>query len=159
MNYLRFFRTERSTDQVIKPINLEALAKWVTAIPEDVKRDMATIAPMLGRLGYDPASYPPNYGDPDKFVAENTDEIRHNEDFWRKRGQEIATMTKPKWNPHGNGNNYKDGDDANKDSIAGQDHIVNESENSKLRLEVNNDNIHDSHIIRGESWPRLKQQT
>ena len=65
-----------------------------------------------------------------------TDEIRNNEDFWRKRGQEIATMTKPKWNyerynPHGNNNNYKEGDDANKDNIAAQDHIVNESDNNK----------------------------
>ena len=64
---------------MIKPINLEALTKWVTAIPDDVKRDMSTIAPMLQRLGYDPTGYPPNYGDPDQFVAENTDEIRNDD--------------------------------------------------------------------------------
>lgn len=44
-------RLERSTDQVIKPINMEALSKWVGAIPKDVVRDMATIAPMLEFLG------------------------------------------------------------------------------------------------------------
>ncbi len=121
-------RTERSTDQVIKPINLEALTKWVTAIPDDVKRDMASIAPMLERLGYDPQAYPPNYGNPDAFVAENTDDIRSNEDFWRKRGLEIATMTKPKWSYNekeggaaGNhGNVYKDAEDGggnNKDTV------------------------------------------
>ena len=140
------FRTERSTDQVIKPINLEALSKWVTAIPDDVKRDMATVAPMLQRLGYDPTTYPPNYGDPDHFVVENTDEIRNNEDFWRKPGQEIATMTKPKWNyerynPHGDNN--KDSDDTNKDSIAAQDHIVKEPDNNKQN--ANNNNSHMLH--------------
>ena len=44
-------RLERSTDQVIKPINIEALSKWVGAIPEDVVRDMAEVAPMLEFLG------------------------------------------------------------------------------------------------------------
>ncbi|KAI4815951.1 hypothetical protein KUCAC02_006074, partial [Chaenocephalus aceratus] len=49
---------ERSTDQVIKPINMEALSKWVGKIPADVVRDMAVIAPMLSRLGYDPHRQP-----------------------------------------------------------------------------------------------------
>lgn len=44
-------RLERSTDQVIKPINMEALSKWVGAIPKDVVKDMALIAPMLEYLG------------------------------------------------------------------------------------------------------------
>ncbi|CAG2105353.1 unnamed protein product, partial [Medioppia subpectinata] len=42
-----------STDQVIKPINIEALSQWVGRIPDDVVRNMATIAPMLSILGYD----------------------------------------------------------------------------------------------------------
>jgi hypothetical protein len=55
------FRVERSTDQVKKAINLEALSKWVEEIPEDVKKDMSKIAPMLQIMGYDPHANPPNY--------------------------------------------------------------------------------------------------
>lgn len=66
------FRVERSTDQVIKPVNVEALSKWVGKIPADVVRDMAVIAPMLTRLGYDPHANPPNYGQPDPKVLDNT---------------------------------------------------------------------------------------
>ncbi|XP_077016827.1 protein-tyrosine sulfotransferase 2 isoform X1 [Tamandua tetradactyla] len=65
-------KIERSTDQVIKPVNLEALSKWIGHIPEDVVRDMAQVAPMLARLGYDPYANPPNYGNPDPIVINNT---------------------------------------------------------------------------------------
>jgi hypothetical protein len=57
INYLSFFtqpkfhRVERSSDQVIKPVNLEALTKWVGNIPEDVVHEMANLAPMLSILG------------------------------------------------------------------------------------------------------------
>uniref|UniRef100_A0A146YY64 Protein-tyrosine sulfotransferase n=1 Tax=Fundulus heteroclitus TaxID=8078 RepID=A0A146YY64_FUNHE len=54
-------RVERSTDQVMKPVNTEALSKWVGNIPPDVINDMAEIAPMLARLGYDPHANPPDY--------------------------------------------------------------------------------------------------
>lgn len=69
------FRVERSSDQVIKPVNMEALTKWVGNIPEDVVRDMADIAPMLSVLGYDPYANPPNYGKPDAVVADNTRQV------------------------------------------------------------------------------------
>lgn len=65
-------RVERSSDQVIKPVNLEALSKWVGHIPEDVVRDMADIAPMLSVLGYDPYANPPDYGKADSWVKINT---------------------------------------------------------------------------------------
>ncbi|XP_017850865.1 protein-tyrosine sulfotransferase isoform X2 [Drosophila busckii] len=54
-------KVERSSDQVIKPVNLEALSKWVGQIPSDVVREMAEIAPMLSVLGYDPYANPPDY--------------------------------------------------------------------------------------------------
>ncbi|KAG7263882.1 hypothetical protein CRUP_034221 [Coryphaenoides rupestris] len=54
-------KVERSTDQVMKPVNTDALDKWVGHIPADVLRDMADIAPMLQRLGYDPRANPPDY--------------------------------------------------------------------------------------------------
>lgn len=71
-------RIERSTDQVIKPVNLEALTRWVGHIPPDVLADMKSIAPMLSRLGYDPNANPPIYGKPDASVINNTDRVcRH----------------------------------------------------------------------------------
>lgn len=45
----------------MKPVNTEALSKWVGNIPPDVLSDMAEIAPMLARLGYDPHANPPDY--------------------------------------------------------------------------------------------------
>lgn len=69
-------RVERSSDQVIKPVNLEALTKWVGQIPDDVVRDMAEIAPMLSVLGYDPYANPPDYGKADSWVKDNTLKVR-----------------------------------------------------------------------------------
>lgn len=74
-SWLFFPRIERSTDQVIKPVNMEALSKWIGHIPGDVLQDMAHIAPMLARLGYDPYANPPNYGHPDPLVVNNTHRV------------------------------------------------------------------------------------
>ncbi|XP_078081064.1 protein-tyrosine sulfotransferase 1-like isoform X1 [Mustelus asterias] len=68
-------KVERSTDQVIKPVNVEALTKWVGKIPHEVVREMPVIAPMLAKLGYDPYANPPNYGKPDPAVIENTKRV------------------------------------------------------------------------------------
>uniref|UniRef100_W5KEZ1 Protein-tyrosine sulfotransferase n=1 Tax=Astyanax mexicanus TaxID=7994 RepID=W5KEZ1_ASTMX len=65
-------KVERSTDQVVNPVNTEALSKWVGKIPDDVVKDMADIAPMLKRLGYDPLANPPDYGKPDSLPLNNT---------------------------------------------------------------------------------------
>ncbi|TRY76009.1 hypothetical protein DNTS_010908 [Danionella cerebrum] len=54
-------KVELSTDQVVKPVNTEALSKWVGKIPTDVVEDMPSLAPMLSRLGYDPLANPPDY--------------------------------------------------------------------------------------------------
>lgn len=83
------FRTERSTDQVIKPVNLEALDSWVPSIPEDVRRDMDSLAPMLAKLGYNPHAYPPVYGQADQWVQQNTQDIKQNEEYWKQRHAEI----------------------------------------------------------------------
>lgn len=82
-------RVEKSTDQVIKPVNVEALSKWVGHIPDDVVNDMHVIAPMLLTLGYDPHANPPNYGQPDPEVADNTLHIRTNAEFWRRKEKDI----------------------------------------------------------------------
>lgn len=89
------FRTEKSSDQIIKPVNLEALNKWVGKIPPDVVRDMAKIAPMLRTLGYDPEANPPNYGKPDSKVADNTLHIQQNVAFWKEREEELLKHNKP----------------------------------------------------------------
>nr|XP_012616603.1 protein-tyrosine sulfotransferase 2-like [Microcebus murinus] len=65
-------KVEPSTEQVIKPVNLQALSRWAGHLPADVVRDMARIAPMLARLGYDPYANPPDYGHPDPEVVDNT---------------------------------------------------------------------------------------
>lgn len=60
---------------MIKPVNMEALTKWLGHIPADVLQDMAHIAPMLSRLGYDPYANPPKYGNPDPLVVNNTHRV------------------------------------------------------------------------------------
>nr|CAD7392314.1 unnamed protein product [Timema cristinae] len=82
-------KVERSSDQVIRPVNLDALSKWVGHIPNDVVRDMADIAPMLSILGYDPDANPPPYGSPDSAVADNTRKIRSNEQLWETKAKDI----------------------------------------------------------------------
>lgn len=82
-------KLERSTDQVVKPVNTETLSKWVGAIPPDVVRDMADIAPMLSVLGYDPNSNPPNYGDPDPFVLSKMKLMEANRDQWREKEEKL----------------------------------------------------------------------
>lgn len=42
---------ELSTNEVVKPIYLEALTKWVGFYPPDVVAEMPKIAPMLAVLG------------------------------------------------------------------------------------------------------------
>lgn len=44
-----------------RPINNESLTKWVNHVPDDLRHDIRSIAPMLDMLGYDPDAYPPDY--------------------------------------------------------------------------------------------------
>lgn len=71
-------RVERSTDQVMKPVNRDALSKWVGQIPADVISEMAEIAPMLARLGYDPQANPPDYTKPQTVLSPfNSSQVSH----------------------------------------------------------------------------------
>jgi protein-tyrosine sulfotransferase len=83
-------KNERSSDQVIKPVNLEALNSWVGKIPFDVVQQMDKVAPMLRRLGYDPNANPPKYGEPDGKIKENTLNIQENKDYWQKQAQKFS---------------------------------------------------------------------
>ncbi|KAG8173134.1 hypothetical protein JTE90_015388, partial [Oedothorax gibbosus] len=85
-------KLERSSDQVIKPINIEALTKRVGQIPEDVVRDMASVAPMLLTLGYDPNANPPDYGKPDALVLNNTKFINKNKEMYAAKEKELQNQ-------------------------------------------------------------------
>ncbi|KAG1696930.1 Protein-tyrosine sulfotransferase [Nymphon striatum] len=87
-------KLEKSSDQVIKPINLDALTTWVGQMPDDVVADMHKIAPMLSVLGYDPHSNPPDYGKPDTFVVKNTNDINKNKQNWERKGNEYRMNAK-----------------------------------------------------------------
>lgn len=76
--------SERSSDQIIKPINLEALTSWANKLPADVVNEMDSIAPMLNRLGYDPFANPPNYGQPDQIIQDNTLLVQQNKEYWKQ---------------------------------------------------------------------------
>ena len=65
-------KVEHSSDQVVEPVNLDNLSKWVGKMPEDVIEDMANITPMLEKIGYDAHGNPPIYGIPDTQKVKNT---------------------------------------------------------------------------------------
>ncbi|KAL1140240.1 hypothetical protein AAG570_000172 [Ranatra chinensis] len=88
-------KVERSSDQVIKPVNAEALTKWVGQIPGDVVREMGRLAPMLSRLGYDPAANPPDYGRPDSLVADNTRRVKQQSSLWEQRALRLLLPDAP----------------------------------------------------------------
>ena len=79
---------------MIKPVNVEALSKWVGQFPDDVISGMGKIAPMLQQLGYDPYANPPDYGKSDTNVADNTRHIKQNLNYWKKREAEILKQEK-----------------------------------------------------------------
>lgn len=110
-NGVALSKVERSSDQVIKPVNLEALSKWVGHIPEDVVRDMADVAPMLSILGYDPYSNPPDYGKPDTYVQENTYKVRSNPQMWEHKVKELLNRDANPPNANNNNNNNNNNED------------------------------------------------
>ena len=79
---------------MVKPVNLEALSKWVGSIPDDVVEDMANVAPMLEKMGYDPHGNPPNYGKPDDEVVKNTNDVKAHNDDWEKQGEIVKKLSK-----------------------------------------------------------------
>jgi protein-tyrosine sulfotransferase len=94
-NEISVSKTEKSTDQIMKPVNLDALTSWVGHIPEDVLIDMDSIAPMLKKLGYDPFAINPVYGLPDSKIMQNTNNIKANKQYWSKKAQ-IYSVHEPK---------------------------------------------------------------
>lgn len=93
-NGISLSKVEPTTDQVVKPVNLEALSKWVGNIPEDVLMDMASIAPMLEKMGYDPYESCPTYGDADKEIIDNTNDIKLHKEEWERQGELVKHTSK-----------------------------------------------------------------
>jgi protein-tyrosine sulfotransferase len=62
-NEVEISKFGESSDQVIKPVNMNALSSWVGNIPKDVLDEIETLAPMMLKLGYDIKSDRPIYGD------------------------------------------------------------------------------------------------
>ncbi|CAF2709805.1 unnamed protein product [Rotaria sp. Silwood2] len=83
-------RTEFSSDQVIKPINVEGLTKWVGNLPSYIKQEINSLAPMLKKLGYDTESDIPWYGLPDELVLNNTNELKSNAVYWNAKAKDYA---------------------------------------------------------------------
>ncbi|KAM8721239.1 hypothetical protein ACLKA7_007156 [Drosophila subpalustris] len=118
-------KVERSSDQVIKPVNLEALSKWVDQIPGDVVHDMANIAPMLSVLGYDPYANPPDYGKPDAWVQDNTSKLKANRMLWESKAKQVLQMD-PNPEEENTNNNNNDHSHINKNN---EDNAIDNNNN------------------------------
>jgi protein-tyrosine sulfotransferase len=55
---------------------------------------MDELAPMLKKLGYDPYANPPNYGDPDKEIAQNTFHVQANKEYWKDIAKKFSVHVK-----------------------------------------------------------------
>ena len=87
---------ERSSDQIVNPVNIKALTEWVGTFPEDLLPIMDQTAPMLKVLGYNPRANPPNYGRPDQEIVNNTNVLDQNSEYWEaKKEQLLKEMEKP----------------------------------------------------------------
>ena len=75
---------------MVKPINLEALTKWIGHIPVDVLKELDTLAPMLKKLSYDTQSATPSYGTADQLVLDNMNRLKENEEFWNAKAKVYA---------------------------------------------------------------------
>ena len=91
-NKISLSQSEKSSDQVIKPVNVESLYSWVGKIPEHVIEELDEIAPMMKTLGYDTSVSIPNYGKVDKLVEENTKKIRENYKYWKKLAKKYSRL-------------------------------------------------------------------
>ena len=87
-------KTEKSSDQVVKPVNLEGLNAWVGKIPEEILSEIDKLAPLLKKLGYDTKSRNPNYGSPDARVLENVIRIESNQKYWNQLANNYSDLFK-----------------------------------------------------------------
>ena len=86
---VRVSMVERSSDQIIKPINVDALTSWVGFYEDDVLDELDSVAPMLRKFGYNPDDNNPVYGIPDSDVAENTNDLHKQKDYWELHAKDM----------------------------------------------------------------------
>jgi protein-tyrosine sulfotransferase len=79
---IKLAEIEISSDQVIKPVNLEGLNSWFGKIPLQVLNQIDTLAPMLKKLGYDTKSKKPNYSKADIMIRESIINNKNNRQMW-----------------------------------------------------------------------------
>jgi len=87
-------KSEKSSDQVIKPVNLLALNEWQEN--EDILNlldKLDTFAPMLKKLGYDSKSNSTNYGEADLKVISDTLNIKENKQYWDDIANKLLNPT------------------------------------------------------------------
>lgn len=66
------------------------MTKWFGHVPNDVRQELDTLAPMLKRLGYDTKSDTPSYGTADPLVLANMNKMKENADFWKQKERAYA---------------------------------------------------------------------
>ena len=106
---------------------------------------------MLQKLGYNPDEYPPDYGKPDSNIKENTDHIKNNEEFWRKRSLEVRQMSRPPRNYA-----FEKFDRNNNGSTNNKDLLYKQGEGGDsvkhmTELERNNEQPGEDHVVGGEN--------
>ena len=86
-------KSEKSSDQVIKPVNLEGLNSWVGNIPVKLLNELDTLAPMMKTLGYDTKSHTGiEYSNADEMVKENTFKIKINKEYWNNLAKNFSNL-------------------------------------------------------------------
>ncbi|CRL02267.1 CLUMA_CG015339, isoform A [Clunio marinus] len=89
-NGVALSKVERSSDQVIKPVNLEALTKWARQTLFLLTKCSHFISVFLFSVtGYDPYANPPNYGKADEVVKENTNKVKKNQELWDHKVKQL----------------------------------------------------------------------
>ena len=79
---IKLAKFEMSSNQVIKPLNLEGLDAWFGKIPQQVLGQIDSLAPILKILGYDTKSRKPNYIEADEMIRKNTLNNKFNRKIW-----------------------------------------------------------------------------
>jgi protein-tyrosine sulfotransferase len=91
-NQISLSKSEKSSDQVIKPVNLEGLNAWVGNIPMEILEELDQLVPMMKKLGYDTKSNLIDYSLADEKVRNNTQNIKENKKYWKKLARKFSNL-------------------------------------------------------------------
>ena len=85
-------KSEKSSDQVIKPVYLDGLNSWVGKIPKGILDELDQLVPMMKKLGYDTKSKWIDYSLADEKVKNNTQNIKDNKEHWLKLAKSASNL-------------------------------------------------------------------